>query len=114
MSVDAELADRCIDLLNEILDLDPLAIEALINRRVPVNADLADHPTIQVGPMKKDGPPLMGLLGVLNGLCGVYEEEPKIGQGMICAVYDDAFSELLCFERIRKLSDEIKEKDPVA
>ena len=64
-------------MLNEALDLDGDALEALVTHRVPVNDGLADHPTIQVG----DEPPVLGPLGLLNGMFGVDEA----GWGFIAA-----------------------------
>ncbi len=55
-----------IALLNEMIACDRVAVEQLIEARVPCNDNLAYHPTVQVWP----GPDgyQVGLLGVLNGI----------------------------------------------
>jgi hypothetical protein len=58
-----------IALLNEASMLDPVAIRALVGRRVPCNYQLADHPTILVG-VSENGDPEIGVLGIINGLFG--------------------------------------------
>ena len=69
--------------LNSLVDLDRGAISALIENRVPANDELADHPTCQVQ-MGPDGP-VVGLLGVINGLFGVDEH----GYGAIAACFEE-------------------------
>lgn len=76
-----------IDFLNDLVKVDPKAVEALVGVRVPCNEDLADHPTVQVG--VKDGKAEFGLLGVLNGLFGAYPDEPRKGWGPILMVASD-------------------------
>lgn len=71
--IDRELAQKVVDLLDEIHAADPGALAALVATRVPCNRALADHPTVQVG-QAKDGGVEVGLMGVLNGLCGVNED----------------------------------------
>ena len=80
---DVETAERLVKLLNEILKTDPIALACLINNRVPANTSLANHPTVQTF---MDGNGFtVGLLGILNGLCGVTAD----GLGHIVAVYSD-------------------------
>jgi len=80
---DIETAERLVKLLNEILEVDPVALACLINNRVPANMLLANHPTVQTF---MDGNGFtVGLLGILNGLCGVTVD----GFGHIVAVYSD-------------------------
>lgn len=82
-----------IALLNEILEKDRSAIEGLVNTRVPCNKELADHPTVQVGhhfPTTTEPPATtVGLLGILNGIFGTYDDGPQKGYGPITAVVDD-------------------------
>lgn len=80
--IDLELAERSCRLLNNMLKLDPTAVMALINQRVPVNADLADHPTIQSLHHRYGFS--VGILGILNGLIGVN----SAGSGVLAAVLD--------------------------
>jgi hypothetical protein len=74
---DLELADRIIELMNDALARDPIAVTELIANRVPCNDDLATHPTIQVNPADDT----VGMLGFLNGLCGIWGEEGTDGKG---------------------------------
>jgi hypothetical protein len=92
---DTALAQRICDFLNELLTLDRPAIASLISNRVPCNQTLADHPTVQAG--AQHGGFNVGMLGLLNGLCGVRENQ----YGLIYAVFDDdggKLKDLVCFE----------------
>ncbi len=94
--------DEVIDFLNELLAIDPYAISELLIERVPCNQRMADHRTVQVQgagfyTFIAPGTFRVGLLGLLNGFCGIIEEGPKKGYGPITAVYEDA--KLVCFER---------------
>ena len=80
--VDLELAERLVDFLNELADLDKEAINALIRTRVGCNQKLLNHPTVQVSVI--DNNYTVGILGILNGLCGVYSS----GYGPIAAILD--------------------------
>lgn len=77
-----ELAQKIVDFLNELLEIDRPAIAALIANRVPCNQRMADHPTVQVG--AQHGGFHVGLLGILNGLCGIHEN----GMGAIAAIFE--------------------------
>ena len=94
--VDYELAQHIVDVLNDMVATDKSAVAALIANRVPCNAGLADHPTVQVS-VQHDGFHV-GLLGLLNGLCGV----KRNGRGPIEAVFSlprpDAWANLLKFQ----------------
>jgi hypothetical protein len=81
--VDRELAKRIVDYLNELVSLDNKAIEDLVNTRVPCNQALVNHPTCQVAVTNEQG--RVGLLGLLNGLVGVFDDGPKKGWGGIAA-----------------------------
>jgi hypothetical protein len=66
--------DEVIDFLNNAVELDPDAIDTLVETRVVCNSRLATHPTIQVtSDENNDGTPIysVGFLGILNGLFGV-------------------------------------------
>jgi hypothetical protein len=73
-----------INFLNELTNLDRDAMERLIRARVPCNEKMADHATVQVGDDDQDRP-VVGFLGVINGLFGVDERN----YGQICAVFRD-------------------------
>ncbi|MDO8715320.1 MAG: hypothetical protein Q7J73_00660 [Dehalococcoidales bacterium] len=60
--------------LNELLEIDRDAISNLIASRVECNEKLSNHPTVQVG-TREDGKYEVGLLGILNGLFSVDENE---------------------------------------
>lgn len=68
--------DAC-DFLNDLFKRDPGAIYQLIETRVPVNAAAANHPTAQVTRGE------LGLLGVINGLFGVYDDGERKNWGCI-------------------------------
>lgn len=76
-----------VNLLNEAVKLDPQAMYALVEARVPCNEALADHPTIQVSAYdEQTGKPTpgqfrVGILGLLNGLFGT----DSVGWGFITA-----------------------------
>ena len=79
-------AEDAVALLNEAVKLDPEAMHALVASRVPCNDEFADHPTIQVLDLDRKGnKPVVGLLGILNGLFGIREN----GQGYLAASVDD-------------------------
>ena len=78
-----ELAQRIVDLLNEMTERDRCAVAAMVANRVPCNLQLADHPTVQV--TEQHGGYAVGLLGILNGLAGVKAD----GRGWIEAVFDE-------------------------
>lgn len=82
MAADVELAQRICDLLNDMLARDRPAVAAMVANRISCRAALADHPTVQVA--AQHGGFHVGLLGVLNGLCGLHAG----GIGPICAVFD--------------------------
>ncbi len=87
-----ELANKIVNFLNELLQVDKEAIEVLIDRRVKVNEQLLNHPTVQVS--SEDGKTgSVGLLGILNGLVGVKSN----GWGYIVAHYDDESGRLINF-----------------
>jgi hypothetical protein len=88
MNPDVELARHCVRLLNEMIASDPAATTALLKHRETCNATLADHPTIivAVAADEKRGYSV-GLLGVLNGLCGYYGEEGS-GHGPVAVQFE--------------------------
>ena len=83
-----DLADLLIKRLNEISKTDPTAMEWLLKNRVECNDALADHPTVQVN--SEGDKPMVGMLGILNGLVGAIDDDgPKKGWGFIAAKWDD-------------------------
>lgn len=65
-----------IQYLNSLLFLDKIALQNLIETRVQCNEKLANHETVQVleGNGDNIGTFSVGLLGILNGLCGIDED----------------------------------------
>lgn len=97
---DVDLARNIVSLLNDALTRDREAVTALLNSRVTCNKDLTDHPTIQCG--ERGGRFTVGVLGILNGLCGVKGD----GHGLIVAEYaDEELKELVRFF-VRSATDE--------
>ena len=80
---DNTLAQKIVDLLNELIKQDPDAMSALISARVPCGELLADHPTVQVG--ETDTGYEVGLLGILNGLCGADSK----GRGFVAVTVEE-------------------------
>lgn len=99
--------DELIAFLESLRRLDPVCIERLFAARVPCNDEILFHPTVQAGtaaeykkakhmpnrPANVDDMPdsqgIAGILGVLNGSCGKYDDGPKAGWGPIMAVIED-------------------------
>ena len=78
--------DDLIAFLNSLLEIDRDAVTALCEERVPCNRGLAKHPSVQViGDLSAK----VGMLGVLNGFCGVFESGSRKGWGPIAAEYRD-------------------------
>jgi hypothetical protein len=77
MAVDPQ---EICDLLTSMLAADPVATHALLVNRVPCNRALLDHPSIMVDSLSADDSrPVVGLLGVLNGLCYTGPGCPVVG-----------------------------------
>src|SRR5687768_6288387 len=70
---------RAVDMLNGLLAIDPGAVQAVIDHRVPVErAVLASDVPGFVG-VHPDGATTLGPLGLINGL---------LGEAIVAAVYD--------------------------
>lgn len=93
--INEEVTGRILALMRELADLDLQAVRLMIETRVPCNYALATHPTVQVRRVPADNPLAqvctyeVGLLGILNGLCGAYDDGPKAGWGPIAAVVEE-------------------------
>lgn len=79
-------ANAMVEFLNELITIDPTAVNALVNARVECNAQLAYHPTVQAG--VKDDKYQVGLLGILNGFFGAFDFGPRVGWGAIQAIVE--------------------------
>lgn len=76
-----------VSILNEAFKADPNAVLALIDKRVPCNTELANHPSCQVAVKNCDTADEsyeIGLLGILNGIV-----EPITNGGRIAFVWDE-------------------------
>lgn len=85
----AMLTDRVIGFLNELSDLDPHAITALVETRVSCDLNLAVHPYVQTA-YTGDGH-VVGLLGILNGLLA------SQGAPLVCSHHDEETGTVLGF-----------------
>lgn len=97
--IDQLVAERVLKIMNEAIALDKAAISALIFNRVPCNEALANHPTIAVG--SRWGGYTIGLMGILNGLCGTQKIAAQFGVDEVDTITGD----LLNF----KLNKEVKD-----
>lgn len=94
MAIDYDMAERVVNFMNELLRIDRNAITNLISHRVPCNCTLADHPTVQVD--GREGCKV-GMLGVLNGLCGIDED----GYGGVIAEWEGDPPSINRFKAVR-------------
>lgn len=83
------MIDQAIDVLNEALAVDPIAVNQLMSYRVPCTDELAAHPSIQVN---NEG---VSPLGLINGLFGVDDR----GYGFITAEVDESTGYIVRFVR---------------
>ncbi|MFA4974144.1 MAG: hypothetical protein WC683_16160 [bacterium] len=89
-----------VDLLNELLLLDPVAIAALVEHRVSCNKALADHPTVQVRALGCETYTI-SLLGIINGIAGTQPEGARHpGWGFIAGEFGEVSGKLIRFVRI--------------
>lgn len=89
---DPELARKVVRLLDHLIRIDPDGMTALIHARVPCNRAMVDHPSVQVDGETWTSPsgakstcPTLGIIGLLNGLCGSLED----GYGPVSVVLDE-------------------------
>lgn len=85
--------DDVIEVMNDLFKTDPEAMHNLAESRVPCNNALRMHPTAQV--IVTEGKNRIGLIGVLNALCGC----DKNGIGFIAGDFDDETGKLVGFTR---------------
>lgn len=101
---DAILADEVIARLNRLLEkADPAVrtdIERLIETRIQVSPVTLAHPSIQVQ-HGEGSEPVLGFLGLLNGIIGTIPTGKFRDWGYIAAFYDDQ-GRLQYFRRTEK------------
>ncbi len=84
--INRPIAVAVVQLMNEALALDPIAVGKLANFRTPCNGALAGHESIQAGRYPDPGgPTTVGLLGILNGIAGADEAT----LGAVAAIVED-------------------------
>lgn len=71
-----------VEVLNQALESDPIAISTMMTQRFDCNRALAEHPTIQVS--ETEGGRTIGSMGLINGLFGV----DKDGHGFIAGIWE--------------------------
>ena len=92
-----KIHEKIVDLLNEMFRLDPKATDNLLKARVRCNNAVVDHPNVVVMD-DDDGNPVVGLLGLLNGLT-----KPEL---RVCSQHtDDGKETLLGFGFTRDYPD---------
>lgn len=89
--------DKTVKFLNLLLTYDREGISKLFETRIECNKKLGDHPTVQVYFNKKQNNDYIGILGLLNGLFGISDND---GFGAIAMDLDDN-GIITKFERIR-------------
>lgn len=92
-TVNTVLAKQIVEFVNDLMASDPDAVRSLFESRTACNETIAAHPTVVVGD-DEDGEFTLGLLGLLNGLCGVWDEASAPSPGLVCCgaiwgVYDE-------------------------
>jgi hypothetical protein len=64
------IADRIVACLQDAFEADPSGMHALVVNRVPTTQAMVEHPHIvcESNPILDEHPPVLGMLGVLNGV----------------------------------------------
>jgi hypothetical protein len=85
-----------VDFLNSLLEIDRDAITKVVITKQSCSEAMANHPTVQCGAVKNLVGPnqipsgfsdfTVGMVGILNGLFGSFDDGPKKGWG--CVAYD--------------------------
>jgi hypothetical protein len=87
-----------VDLLNQVVRLDPDFADSFFSMRKRCNDALADHPTIQsVADSLEPSDSMVGVLGLLNGLFGVADAGEKAGYGAVTMHCDDFTKRIYAF-----------------
>jgi len=96
MLKDYVTSQEVCDLLNELLKIDYTCVHNLISHRERCNKKFAEHPTVQVKQYKTDKFPVVGIIGIINGLFGIRED----GMGAICFEFNN--EKILKFKLVDK------------
>lgn len=85
-----------VDFMNRLIEIDPEAIAKLVEEKVTCNDALASHSTVQVQLYNEnedasgEPEPRVGIVGILNGIFGVFEDGPNKDFGTIAYKIDDS------------------------
>lgn len=80
-------AENAVRLLNELNQTDNALMTELFKVRAKCNVLVEEHPTVQVE-VSDDRPyAVIGFVGILNGLFGIYTD--KVDRGPIIVVWED-------------------------
>lgn len=90
--------DEVIDLLNDLLRADPIAVSGLCLRRVPCAQALSAHPTLQVH-HPHAGRTELGVVGLLNALFGTLQADRSRGGITVNVVGGPGAQRIRSFER---------------
>jgi hypothetical protein len=68
-----EISQAALEYMQSVFAADPAAAHALVCNRVPTNEAMIDHPfavceSAPIGHDETNAPPMLGMLGVVNGL----------------------------------------------
>ena len=85
--MDNIIINHLVNVINQAIDADHVAMKALFENRVPCNSKLAEHPTIQSMQDENVGY-TVGLLGILCGIAGTRTHKDQEGFSKIWAVYN--------------------------
>ncbi len=113
MPVDRELAQHVVATLERLRVLDPAAMEALVRARVPCGPAFGDAPDVQVGVCDgTDGHLEVGVLGVLNAICGSYDDGPRERWGAVAAKFSESTPPFGHLERFELIENRLTTDDP--
>lgn len=81
-------ADKFIEYLNELFELDPDWLQSVIEHRPICNTYIVEHPTVQASRID-DYKGNAGFLGIINGFFGTCDGELNTDCGHIAADVDE-------------------------
>jgi hypothetical protein len=87
-------AQNIVDLLNDAYKIDPAAISSLFQVRRVCNKTLGDHPHVEVFGATAEGPFMVTLIGLINGVLRSVGSE----QGVIMILDDNKQQNVLGFQ----------------
>jgi hypothetical protein len=78
-----------VNFLNEIIKTDSKAVSGLFRIKYPCNDELANHPTVQTSFDEDTKDYQVAMLGIINGMFGVFKNGPKKNWGPIYREVDE-------------------------